>query len=42
MAEVLIKYETIDKKQIDAIMKGKRPKKSWLEESNDKEKIMIR
>jgi cell division protease FtsH len=26
MAEILIKYETIDKKQIDAIMQGKKPK----------------
>lgn len=26
MAEALIKYETIDKKQIDAIMKGRRPR----------------
>jgi cell division protease FtsH len=26
MAEALIKYETIDKKQIDAIMQGKRPR----------------
>ncbi len=28
MAEVLIKYETIDKKQIDSIMKGRRPRPS--------------
>ncbi len=26
MAEALIKHETIDRKQIDAIMQGKRPR----------------
>lgn len=36
MAEALIKYETIDRKQIDAIMQGKRPKFPRISNNNKK------
>jgi len=36
MAEALIKYETIDRKQIDAIMQGKRPRFPKISSNNKK------
>ena len=38
MAETLIKYETIDKKQIDAIMQGRRPRFPRLRSKEKKSK----
>ena len=39
MAEALIKYETIDAKQIAAIMQGKRPRFVTKPNSNKKRKV---